>query len=66
MAQQTKMFQTEDLPLFSGPAPRGRQESFDPQPEPRQLRLFQDACPICMGFGAVNLNGKLKRCICNK
>lgn len=60
------MFETEDLPLFSGTAPRGRPEVFDPQPEPRQLGLFGDVCPICKGFGTVKVNGKLQRCICNK
>lgn len=30
----------EDLPLFSGSPPRVREEAFDPQPRPRQSRLF--------------------------
>lgn len=37
--QQAAMFQTEDLPLFSGSAQRARVETFKPQPVHRQLPL---------------------------
>lgn len=33
-ARQPRMFGEEDLPLFSGTAPRGEVEVFDPKPMP--------------------------------
>jgi len=38
--QQTRMFETEDLPLFSGTTPAGHIETFDPPPASRQLQLL--------------------------
>jgi len=37
---QLKMFETADLPLFSGTAPRGKIETFDPKPAHRQDSLI--------------------------
>lgn len=52
MTQQKSMFTHEDLPLFSGTAPRARVDRFDPQAIARQLHLGQ--CPICEDTGLVD------------
>jgi hypothetical protein len=64
MASQDRMFDHEDLPLFSGTAPKGQDEVYEPELQSRQGRLPGMECPICHGFGAVRQDGKLKRCIC--
>ena len=51
MAQQQSMFGHEDLPLFSGTAPRATVERFAPQPTAPQMHLGQ--CPICEDTGLV-------------
>ena len=38
-SKQLSMFETEDLPLFSGTAPRAGAEVFDPQPESSRIPL---------------------------
>ena len=64
MSDQERMFETEDLPLFSRTAQRGQDEVYEPGPDWRQERLPGMECPICHGFGAVKVDGKLKRCVC--
>jgi len=55
-----------DLPLFSGTAPKARDQPFKPASEARQARLT-GLCPICFGTGYVKLDrskSKLTRCAC--
>jgi hypothetical protein len=35
----------EELPLFTGAAPRVKEQTFDPQPQPRQLSLGEAILP---------------------
>jgi len=35
----------EELPLFTGAAPRVKEQTFDPKPEPRQLSLGESILP---------------------
>ena len=49
--EQAKMFETEDLPLFSGTAPMGHIETFDPKPEHRQESLAK--CRLCQDTGVL-------------
>ena len=59
MTQQT-MFETEDLPLFSGTAQRAEVEAFSPRPESRQETWAQ--CKLCLDTGFVQ--GEKRFCIC--
>ena len=49
--KQQRMFETEDLPLFSGTAPTGHIETFDPLPAHRQESLAK--CRFCADTGRV-------------
>ena len=49
--KQGRMFETEDLPLFSGTSQEGKVEVFEPEPVPQSERLFK--CPVCMDTGRV-------------
>lgn len=56
---QLKMFETEDLPLFSGTAPTGHIETFDPKPEHLQESLAK--CRFCADTGKL---GDFAYCWC--
>lgn len=60
MTHQLSMFQTEDLPLFSGTAPRGKVEPFKAKPEPKQERL-PASCDACADTGVL---GEYAFCWC--
>lgn len=63
-AQRLMFTSGEDLPLFSGTAPRASAETFDPKPESKQLGFFN--CPACRDTGTVHLqNGRTVRCWCS-
>ena len=69
MTQQTasRLFETEDLPLFSGAAPRAAVTRLDLVEHFRQARLDFAACPICLDTGRVIVrHGQPARfCWCN-
>jgi hypothetical protein len=44
IARQLRMFQTDDLPLFSGTSPRGNGEPLVATPE---QQLLPTACKLC-------------------
>jgi len=46
---QKSMFGNDDLPLFSGTAPRGKVEPFTPKLQPRQVSMA--ACGFCADTG---------------
>jgi len=49
---QTRMFQTDDLPLFSGTAPRAQEQTFEaPPPDPQPPLL----CRWCGGSGMIRV-----------
>ena len=48
---QLSMFSHEDLPLWSGAAPRVKDESFDPQPEAQQSTWAK--CRFCADTGVL-------------
>jgi len=48
--QQLGMFQTEDLPLFSGTAQRGKLEVFKPGEVAHQDSFAR--CPVCLDTGS--------------
>ena len=50
--RQLRMFQTEDLPLFSGTPPRGNVESLEAEPEQEPL---PPECEFCRATGLVGL-----------
>ena len=56
------MFQTEDLPLFSGTSQTTRENGFEKKPVTIQKRLL--ACPICLGTGAYLNSKTLTFCTC--
>lgn len=60
MAKQLTMFQTEDLPLFSGTAVRGQVRPFKPEPEPEQTPL-PCTCRFCRDTGVL---GEYAYCWC--
>jgi len=53
MAQQLSMFDTQDLPLFSGTCPRATVHPFTPRPQRIQGTLFK--CPICHDTGRITI-----------
>ena len=55
---QKRMFETEDLPLFSGTAQKCTVETFDPKPAHRQESMAH--CPLCLDTGKI---GKIY-CLC--
>jgi len=50
--KQQRMFETQDLPLFSGTAPKGKVKKFDPKPVARQECLAERR--ICLDTGTVD------------
>lgn len=52
--QQMTMFQIEDLPLFSGTAPKGSISTFEIKEQSRQEPLPTN-CHICTGTGRIDL-----------
>lgn len=64
MSNQMQMFETDDLPLFSQTAPRGKVEVFTPTATPRQLHF--GGCPICANTGLVvaRKGAKTTYCTC--
>lgn len=61
MPQQPSFFQRgEDLPLFSGTAPKGEVKPFAPKPKGKQDTI-PVACPACMDTG--NIGGKSCWCV---
>ena len=52
IAGQGRLFQVEDLPLFSGTAPRGNVEPLEAEPEPE---LLPPECEFCRASGLVGL-----------
>ncbi len=51
MTKQAQMFEFEDLPLFSGTAPRGQEARFDPSPTATQESMA--TCKTCLDTGKV-------------
>ncbi len=51
MSPQSSMFETEDLPLFSGTAQRAELSPFAPRPEPQQESLAD--CQLCADTGQI-------------
>ena len=60
-ARQELMFETEDLPLFSGTPMEARASVYDPKPAMRQARL--GACPLCFDTGYTKASGD-GLCLC--
>ena len=52
MSEQLTMFETEDLPLFSGTAPRGRVDPFAPKVVHKQEHL-PAKCRHCANTGVL-------------
>ena len=62
--QSFPMFSHEDLPLFSGTAPTGRTETFEPCETPHKLALGVD-CRLCLDTGELQIRrGVFRRCWC--
>jgi hypothetical protein len=64
MPKQQRMFESEDLPLFSGTAPKGELQDFNPQPADRQLGMFD--CPLCRDTGLVKVGSRWVNCLCER
>ena len=60
--KQSNMFDTQDLPLFSGTPQRGQDSTFTPQEAERQLSMAD--CGICLDTGTVQVDGRHQLCIC--
>jgi len=58
--KQTQMFDTEDLPLFSGTAQRAKLNSFEAREQPRQESLPTN-CHFCQDTGTL---GEYAFCWC--
>ena len=58
-ARQTPMFQTEDLPLFSGTPQPAKVNPFTPTPSAIQARL-----PICQFCAGTGITGTRLFCSC--
>ena len=62
--QQAIMFETEDLPLFSGTAPRGNIEKFDPCRVYGKITL-DIKCKLCLDTGILQIrSGIFRNCWC--
>jgi len=61
-SKQARMFESEDLPLFSGAAPRAVIESYQPQEVARQGRFY--TCPLCLDTGHIRVRGRIQNCLC--
>ena len=59
-----RLWQTEDLPLFSGSTPTVRAQPFTPTEATTQQHIGN--CPICYDTGTVMIKGKTRPCICKK
>ena len=57
--RQTSMFETEDLPLFSGTATKVIENHFEEKEIEKQYNLPL-GCPLCMGTGRVDEHD----CVC--
>ena len=62
MTDQSRMFDHEDLPLFSDTAPRARSERFAPEPAPTQEHLGQ--CAVCEDTGTLHPANRWGRRYC--
>ena len=64
MTKQAQMFEFEDLPLFSGTAPRGQEARFDPSPTATQESMA--TCKTCLDTGkvAATRTAGIKFCWC--
>lgn len=61
--RQPRMFQTEDLPLFSGACPEVHSQPFTQETATRQATF--SACPLCLDTGYVNVAGAQRPCFCS-
>ena len=61
--KQKPMFETQDLPLFSGTPQQASDPEFTPKAEPQQLTLYD--CPVCKDTGRIShpkMYGETLRC----
>ena len=61
---QIGMFQTEDLPLFSGTAQNTQDSTFNPKPTERQDTFFE--CEFCQDTGLIGTVYKRTCPFCEK